>query len=969
MASTLIGGLSAAAPAFAQEAEDGAEPADVVRVTGSRIVNANLSGVSPVTQVDAEEFQLSGSTRVEDLLRTLPQVTPSLDAFSVNPATGTASVDLRGLGTNRTLVLVNGRRLQAGGIRTQAPDLNQVPAALIQRVEVLTGGASAVYGADAVAGVVNFIIDREFEGVSINAGVSGYQHNNRNDYMQGLQESAGFDFPTGSSDIDGRAYDIDMAVGSRFADGRGHASGYVTYRKNEELFQGARDYSSCALSAAGTACGGSATAIVPNFLAIADLPDDPTDLDDDGNVIDQELNFDFISFDESGTWREGVGEEYNFAPVNFYQRPDERWTFGAFFNYEINPMFRPYLDISFANTNTVVQIAESGTFGTDQLGFDCTDPLINTLCADLGVVPGRVDGDGNPLPDVELLVYKRNNEGGPRTSSIDSSAWRWTTGTEGDLGGGWSYDASFTYASTSSNEVTQNDFLRSRTRDALLGCQPGSFNGCIPYNPFVPGGVTEEAAAALGGTGILTGRTELLTANSYVTGALPITLPAASDSIAVVAGAEYRRESYRTLSDSNIQTGGFTGRGGQTPNIEGDYNVAEVFGEAIVPIVQGQRFAEELFLELGYRYSNYSSSGGASTYKISAAWAPVSEVRLRGGYNRAIRAANVGELFSPESGGLWGGEDPCATGTPQLTEAQCALTGVSAAQYGNINESPADQYNQITGGNPNLSPESADTWTFGVVWTPVNNLSATVDYYDISIGDRIGSIGSTNILRGCALTGDANLCNLISRNPNSGDLWSGTAGEPGVGSIQNLTQNFGNLVWRGIDFNVAWAGDAPLIGGNVSALFNGSIALEQTVDPLPGVNDAAAYDCVGVINPACSTSDWRHTARVSYDVGSWWSASLRWRYFSEMDYTLQDGSPGTTDQILVSNGNALEAISYFDLSGQFDVRDNARLTLGVNNILDEEPPLVGGSLTNNANSLTGYDQAGRYLFARINLTY
>lgn len=952
---TVLAGIMAAgavaAPAIAQEEEEGASPAaDVVRVTGTRVRSANLVSASPVTQVDAAEFELSGTTRVEDLLRTLPQVTPSLDAFSVNPSTGTASVNLRGLGTNRTLVLVNGRRLQPGGIRTQAPDLNQIPAALVQRVEVLTGGASAVYGADAVAGVVNFIIDRNFDGVSINAGVSGYQHNNSNSYMQGLQQTAGFDFPTGSSGIDGRAYDIDIAMGSPFADGRGHASGYITYRKNEELMQGDRDYSSCALNAAATACGGSSTAVVPNFLAIGNSPA--------GN-----LNFSFISFDQSGTWRRGIGELYNYAPVNFYQRPDERWTFGAFFNYEVNPMLRPYLDIAFANTNTTVQIAESGTFFTDQLGFECTNPLINSLCTDLNITP-------NPTgADITLLVGKRNVEGGPRTSTIDSSAWRWTAGTEGDLGSGWTYDASFTYASTSSSEITQNDFLRSRTRDGLLGCPAGSFTGCIPYNPFVPNGVTQAAAATLGGTGVLTGRTELITANSFVNGNLPFTLPAAADPIAVVAGVEYRRESYQTLSDSNIQAGGFTGRGGQTPNIGGEYDVYEIFGEAIVPLIQGAAFADELYLELGYRYSNYNTSGGATTYKILGSWAPNSLLRVRGGFNRAIRAPNVGELFSPTSGGLWAGEDPCATATPQFTAAQCALTGVTAAQYGNINKSPADQYNQITGGNPNLSPESADTWTFGAVFQPLNSLSVSVDYYDIQIADRIGSVGAANILRGCGLTGDGGLCGLIQRNPVSGDLWSGTAGEPGNGVIRNLSANFGNLIWRGVDFNVAWAGEAPVIGGNLSALFNGSLALEQTIDPLPGVNDAAAYDCVGVINPACATSDWRHTARVTYDTGAWWSASLRWRYFSEMDYTLQNGAPGTTDRLLVNNGNVLDAISYFDVSTQLQLRENASLTLGVNNVLDEEPPLVGGSLSNNANSLTGYDQVGRFLFANISVNF
>ncbi|MGJ3231189.1 MAG: TonB-dependent receptor domain-containing protein [Oceanicaulis sp.] len=953
MASTLIGGLAAAAPAFAQEAEETATR-DTIQVTGTRVRNANLVAASPVTQVDAVEFELSGTTRVEDLLKTLPQVTPSLDAFTVNPSTGTASVNLRGLGTSRTLVLVNGRRLQAGGIRTEAPDLNQIPAALVQRVEILTGGASAVYGADAVAGVVNFIIDREFEGFQASAGISGYQHNNRNAYMQDLQTRAGFDFPEGSSGIDGITYDFDVAMGSAFDGGRGHASAYMTYRKNEEQFQGDRDYFSCALLSSGTACGGSSTAIVPNFLTIADLGA-PGDSDED-------LFFDFISFDNAGTWRVGQGDNYNYAPVNFLQRPDQRWTAGSFISYSVNPWFNPYLDIAYANTSTVVQIAETGTFFTDQLNLECTDPLINTLCADIGV---NEDPAG---PDISILVGKRNVEGGPRRSAIDSTAWRWALGTEGDLGGSWAYDASVAFAATSSFETTSNDFLRTRTRDALLGCPAGSFSGCIPYNPFVPGGVTPEAAAALAGTGVLTARTELLNVSGYVTGDLGV-MPTSGEAISVVGGVEYRRESYRSESDSNVQTGNFTGRGGQTPNIEGEFNVYEVYGEAIIPILSGAQLAEELNLELGYRYSNYNTSGGASTYKILGSWMPIEEVRFRGGYNRAIRAPSIGELFQPVAGGLWGGTDPCAGPTPEFTAAQCANTGVTAGQYGNITANPADQNNQITGGNPSLAPESADTWTFGAVFEPLPGLDASIDYYYIEITDRIGTIGASNIVRGCALTGDPGLCSLVQRNPVSGDLWTGTAGEPGNGVVLNNSANFGNLIWNGIDFSASYATEAPIIGGNLAVAVNTSLSLEQTIDPLPGVNDAAKYDCTGVINPACSTPEWRHTARLNYDRGTWWTASLRWRRFGEMDYTLQNGAAGTQDRILVNNGNKLDAVNYFDVSAQFDLPRSARLTLGVNNVLDEEPPLVGAGLADNANSLTGYDQAGRYLFGTISVNY
>ena len=293
IASALGLGAVAGFPAFAQAQEAQLEE---VLVTGSRIRDANLFATSPVTTVTGAEFDLTGATRVEDLINTIPQVSPSFDSFDVNPSVGFATADLYGLGTQRTLVLINGRRVQAGGIRSSAVDLNQIPAALVQRVEVLTGGASAVYGSDAMAGVVNFILDNNFEGFSLSGGYSGYQHKNDNRYMQGLLDQSGFSYPTGSNGIDGEAFNIDLAMGSPIADGRGHAMGYFTWRENKEVRQGARDYSACSLDDAGTACGGSSTAPQPNFLIFH--PDMPGG----GN---------FAHLNSDGSWAPGVGQLYN----------------------------------------------------------------------------------------------------------------------------------------------------------------------------------------------------------------------------------------------------------------------------------------------------------------------------------------------------------------------------------------------------------------------------------------------------------------------------------------------------------------------------------------------------------------------------------------------------------------------------------------------------------------------------------
>ena len=330
--------LSATAPAFAQDAADDENVEELI-VTGSRIVRKDLTSVSPLSITSSEDVKLSGFTRVEDLMNSLPQIEAAQTSFISNGATGTASLDLRGMGTARTLVLINGRRMQPGGLG-QAADINQIPTALIERVEVITGGASATYGADAVAGVVNFVMDTDFEGLEITAGASGFQHNNDNSYIQGLMDLRDFDYPTGSSGIDGQSYTIDMTMGSEFADGKGHATVYATWRKDEELTQASRDYSSCALNSSATACGGSGNAIVPNFYV--------SQPDADGNF--DWGNWDYWTLDPSGDgFIPSVGNVYNYAPVNHFMRPDERWSMGAFADYEINETFNPYLEVSFTN--------------------------------------------------------------------------------------------------------------------------------------------------------------------------------------------------------------------------------------------------------------------------------------------------------------------------------------------------------------------------------------------------------------------------------------------------------------------------------------------------------------------------------------------------------------------------------------------------------------------------------------------
>lgn len=906
-----------------------------VVVTGTRIRSQTITASSPVAEISQEQFKVTGATRVDDLVNQMPQMSPVFDSFENNGATSYPTASLRGLGTERTLVLVNGQRMQAGsGI---APDLSQIPAALVKRVDILTGGASAVYGADAVAGVVNFVLDDEFEGFQVNAGYSAYQHNNDNDYIQGLERAAGYDAPNGDSGFDGKSRNVDVIWGSSFADGKGHATSWLSWRENDPLMQGERDYSACALNAAGTACGGSGTAPTPNFY-----------------VFDQNFNGDMAHIDPTtGHWATGPGELYNYAPVNYYQRPENRINYGLSLKYEVNEHFNPFIDFMYTNRTNSIQVAESGTFFGQTLELPCTSPQLGTACADLAGPYGL-----DTTQPMIVYVGKRNVEGGPRISDIRDNSYRAVVGATGDLGTYWSYNVSGTIGQTNESIVGQHDFLSDRITSALLGCPAGSFSGCLSYDVWTPGGVTADAAKALEGTSLETTDTKLLDMNAYVSGSLPWSLPwADGDNISLVAGTEWRKERFDYNADSNSQSGNFAGAGGPSLPLSGETQVMEVFTEAGVPIVENAGILDNLSLDLGYRYSDYKLSGSADTYKVGFSSQFAKNFRVRGGYNRAIRAPNIGELFSTNQIQLWEGSDPCAGANPTMSQQACANTGVTAAQYGHVPDSPAGQYNMFTGGNQNLKPEQADTYTFGFAVTPIEGLEAAVDYYDIRIKDRIGTIGASTIVESCGNTGDPFLCGLVNRNPGTGDLWLGQ-----TGYVTNTTNNFGDLKTRGIDLNASYGWD--MFGGHMRTSLVGTYLISYEVNPLPGINDAAKYDCAGKINQSCQDPEWRHIVSLNYSR-DWWSVNARWRYYGSLDYINTNGTKGTKDQILVGRDNTLAAANYLDLSGTFQIGQKFDLTVGINNVTDLSPPTLGNTVVLNGNAPGAYDQVGRYFFTSL----
>jgi iron complex outermembrane receptor protein len=360
---------------------------------------------------------------------------------------------------------------------------------------------------------------------------------------------------------------------------------------------------------------------------------------------------------------------------------------------------------------------------------------------------------------------------------------------------------------------------------------------------------------------------------------------------------------------------------------------------------------------LAYRYSDYSTVGGQDTYRLGLDWQPIDLVRLRAGYNRAVRAPNVAELYSVNNLGLWAGADPCSGANPEYTAAQCAQTGVTAAQYGSVVQSPADQYNQVTGGNVDLDVEEADTITVGVVFTPSDNLTVSLDYWNIEIENTIATVGSENIVRQCATNGV--LCDSITRGP-TGNLWQGE-----IPRVFNGLQNIGTGITSGVDVAASWMMDA--MGGTFGVNLAGTYLTEWEIEILPG----EAYDCVGLLSSRCyAKPEWRHTLSASYDSNSFWALTARWRYFEGVDYdgALTGNRSEGADSI--AQGNISGSESYLDLNATFRFLGDSELLVGINNVLDEEPPLVGGTLSTNANAIAGfYDTLGQYLFAQVTFRF
>ena len=918
-ATVLTGGMSSQALAQVEQIEE-------VTVTGSRIKRQDFISNSPVATVDAEQFKLTGTVNTESLLNTLPQVVPGLDRTSNNPGNGTASVDLRGLGESRTLVLINGRRAsptnQGGTV-----DINTIPTALIKNVEVVTGGASAVYGSDAIAGVVNFTLDDEF---------------------QGIQTGAGYEI---TEEGDAGIFNADFTWGGGFANDRGHVVVNVSVADRDALFQGDRDFSTFAqfestddagnpILINGGSSGVPGTSIFAGGFGFS--PSFGIIFEPDGSLRNFETTGDDNDF-------------YNYAPDNFIQLPQERIQATILSKFELTENIEAYSEILYTNSQVPQQLAPSPAFQNVTFTVD-GNPFITPeaqVILSNGIGDG-VDANGNGIADTATaLVRRRLEEVGPRFADDEFETISLTSGLRGDIGASaWSYDAYITIGESTGESTLLGDVSSTRFAQSLLlgpdgGCLDPS-GGCVPTNIFGEGNISAESVAFLS-TFIESEQTfDQVIAAANFTGKVGI--------VGLAAGLEYRDQEFDFSPNAALAAGDLVGFN-SAPASGGSVDVTEFYAEALIPILSGRVGAERLEVELAARVSDYSTIGSVETFKAAGSWAITDKFRFRGGANLAIRAPGIGELFAPQGENFPGAIDPCsAEGAPDAaTVAICAATGVPANVIGTpaIN-SPAGQVRSLVGGNPDLIEEEATTLTFGFVANILPSLTVSVDYFDIEIDDFVAAFGGTaaNVLGICFDPTDpaggvgSDFCNVIDRLPG--------------GQIDSVTLSAQNVAQQTLaGFDIAASYGTQLGSGNFSVRYLGTITEEREFTAFDG---AEPFDCAGRFGDALCDEplpEYRHRITVGW-AGEKISGQLLWRHI---------GSSEDDNDDVVFFVEDLDSENYIDVSGEYRFNDNFSLNFGVDNLFDQQPPILGGNAEQSNTFPATFDVFGRTYYAKFNARF
>lgn len=924
----IVAALCGAGLAHGQSEIEAVEPE--VIVTGTRIPRPDLAAASPVLSFQAEDIAAHGALQMEDFLNTLPQAAPDFSRTSNNPGDGTSRVNLRGLGADRTLTLLNGRRLAPSGIEGAA-DLNSLPAAIVERVEVVTGGTSAVYGSDAVAGVVNFITRNDFEGAEISTQFDTYD--------------AG----------DGDVFNANIVWGVSGLNGRAHLLAYLDYLDRRPVRQGDRAFSSFSISddteTGELFPGGSSTG--PNGFINGSVVD--------GNFVPGRI------FEADGSIRPAnpAIDLYNFAPDNYLQTPLKRWSAGVLAQFEFTPDVRGSLELMYAAPRSTQQLAPSPF-----------SRVVNVPIAAGFFAPNAqahldtffdLDDDGIAT----FRFSRRLSDVGPRQSVFERDNYRAAVALQGPIGA-WEWDGAYTFTRNDTHSTFRNDasisrILQGMLIDPLTGDCADPTGGCVAVNLFGPGVLSAEAADFIRLDGITEAtRVEQHTATVFARGDL-FTLPAGA--VRASIGGEWQRVSSAYEPSPELATGDSAGFI-QSPAVAGASEVREAFGEVLVPILAGAPLAHRLELEGGARFTEHSTAGSYWTWKYGFQWLPIETVRVRGIVQRAVRAPNVQELYqAPSTGadGIDGLVDFCAAVNDPVGSGftdVCIAQGMDPSQVGVFDPPDGEGYiyDTVTRGNTALEPETADTLTFGASWEFGDpwRVRVSADYFEIELQD---AILLASPIANCGAAADAAdiTCGLITRDPSGFVILA-----------EILPINYSRAVVEGIDFGVSadfaapsWLRLTPDASIGVDVLATHYLSAAAAASP-----SAALLECVGYFGCGtydllgATTPDWAATTTLRYRAGPL-TAIARWRYVAPMDNSdaIEAAAAGFAPPVMAIP--EIDAAHYIDLALAYDVGAHARVSAGVDNVFEQDPPLLASNQAQANTDPARYDVFGRRFFVRL----
>lgn len=1001
--------MAQSAEATESEAQSANSPGDEdIVVTGSRIARNGFQASTPVNVLGQEDIKLSGNVNVEKTLAQIPQaVGSSLGSATSNTVPGGyADVNLRGFGSTRNLVLVNGRRFAIFGPE-QVVDLNTIPSTLVQRTDIVTGGSSAVYGSDAITGVINFIIRDDFEGIEARTQLN-------------------MDRPTGTP-----VYNVDLTMGGNFAEGKGNLvvsgnylnRGSITRRQRgsyafDSLVDGCVVPGSGSSTRAGTpfAANTSITGCTAaggqlGFLAggSGDIPNGrfsgiPTARDANAGLNAAyaaaglgALGSRGFTFNDGGTAARPAltpQDDFNLGPFNYLIQPQERWMINSFGHYDIDDAVTAYMELHYSNNVVDAQLAPTNV-GASTL-FNVNNPYLtpalqNVLrqldLAETGTITvtsgttSRTTTAGDGL--AVLTAGRRYVENGARFASERRNVFRGAWGLRGDLGNlsenvltDLKYDAYYTYARSEDTLRLSNAVSRSRLQAALL-----SVNGAPPVCNIFGANVSAACVSAIsiGATNSTIAEQQVAQAN--LTGTL-FRLPAGP--VGFSAGYEWRKAKAVFAPDTFLSSGDVVGFNPGLPT-SGSSSVNEVFGEIRVPLIHDTPLIESLVANGAFRYSKYNLSGigGVWTYLGGLDWKVTRDVSLRGQYQRAIRAPNVAELFGGSSRSFITATDPCSNRASAVQQtaavrAVCVATGVPAAAVFGNSVQPNAFFPADSGGNPNLEAEVSDTYTAGVVLTPrgIPGLFASVDYFNISLAGAIAPLGGglQNVLNLCynvIQNASSEFCQAVQRNTLTGEI-----NEPFAVQVRNA--NTGRLKTSGVDFAVSYRvplgfgipGFGPTSNLNIGT--NYTWLAQFDVTPVAAI-PTLVNKCAGAFGTTCGQPlpRWRGTTRVTWTSGDL-GLSVRHRYIGPVTtdrfvVPLRQGSAATP---LLSNlvYPKLNDRNYFDLSFTYDVAKGMQIFGGANNVLNTDPAITTQGPNANTFSAT-YDVVGTEFFLGATLKF